>query len=170
MMVKKIFHDRYTIDEDGNIYSLRRKAYIKPIITNAGYKQAHLYDGENVKTFSVHRLVATAFVLNTHSKPIVNHMDGNKLNNNYKNLEWCTRSENDLHAFRTGLRKPDLSRTGIPNIKLSKKVIQLNKDFTVVKIWNSMADAKRAGFSQGNIGMCINKTRKSHKGFLWEFA
>ena len=140
-MVKKIFHDRYTIDEDGNIYSLRRKAYIKPIITNAGYKQAHLYDGVNIKTFSVHRLVATAFVLNTHSKPIVNHIDGNKLNNNYKNLEWCTCMYNNRHARETGLN--NISQSNSDRWKDIRWREKTCKRFSEVRVANESFKGKK---------------------------
>lgn len=54
----------------------------------------------------VHRIVATYFCDNPEHKPEVNHIDGNKSNNKASNLEWVTRSENELHAYRTGLAKP----------------------------------------------------------------
>ena len=57
----------------------------------------------NKKTCMIHRLVAQYFCTNPHSKPVVNHIDGNKLNNTYSNLEWCTVAENNKHARATGL-------------------------------------------------------------------
>ena len=57
----------------------------------------------NKKTYMIHRLVAKYFCTNPHDKPVVNHKDGNKLNNNYSNLEWCTVAENNEHARDTGL-------------------------------------------------------------------
>jgi len=58
-----------------------------------------LKDGER-KVFKVHRLVAEAFIPNPENKYAVNHKDGNKMNNHYLNLEWCTKSENELHKCR----------------------------------------------------------------------
>ena len=52
---------------------------------------------------SIHRLVADAFIENPYNKPCINHIDGNKRNNDISNLEWCTYGENALHAYKTGL-------------------------------------------------------------------
>lgn len=58
---------------------------------------------------SVHRLVALHFIENLNNKPEVNHIDGNKLNNHYLNLEWCIRSENAQHSYDNSLQ---ISRKG----------------------------------------------------------
>lgn len=57
------------------------------------------------KTYSVHRLIATAFIPNPLNKKQVNHIDGNRLNNRLENLEWATCSENMLHSFAIGINK-----------------------------------------------------------------
>ena len=73
----------------------------------------------------VHRLVAEAFVPNPNGKPFVNHKDGDKHNNHAKNLEWCTKSENEKHAWKTGL-KTDVATKGETHgmHKLSEKNVK----------------------------------------------
>ena len=72
-------------------------------ITAFGYCVVKLYLESKKKTIFVHRLVAEAFIPNPQKLPYVNHKDGNKLNNNAVNLEWCTASQNTQHAYDNGL-------------------------------------------------------------------
>ena len=75
---------------------------------------------ENVeKREAVHRLVATAFIKNPEGKPCVNHINGVKSDNRVENHEWCTHSENNLHAFSTGLSRP-YERKGSKNPMFGK--------------------------------------------------
>ena len=100
----------YTINEHGEIFSHKGKKAdghkMATVITNCGYVHVTLaYQQGKSKPFLVHRLVASAFIHNTDNKPQINHIDGNKQNNHYSNLEWCTRAENQQHAFDTGLQE-----------------------------------------------------------------
>ena len=83
-----------------------------------GYKRVSLSKNGIIKTISVHRLVATTFV-DGDSKLTVNHIDGNKLNNHFSNLEFITRSENTKHAHRIGIVGKPNPKVGTEN-KLSK--------------------------------------------------
>ena len=102
----KGFED-YLITLDGKVFSLKTMKFLKSKVTNAGYSQIQLFNKNGYKYFSVHRLVAEAYIQNIENKEQVNHMDGNKLNNLMCNLEWMTRSENQQHCSDTGLRKVD---------------------------------------------------------------
>ena len=66
----------------------------------------------NGKYFSVHRLVATAFIMNKNNHPCVNHIDGNRSNNHFLNLEWVTNQDNVNHAWSYGIR----TKTGMRKI------------------------------------------------------
>lgn len=70
-----------------------------------GYLRCNMNIEGKPKSYLVHRLVARCFIPNPEGKPFVNHKDGNKHNNSVENLEWCTKSENELHAHRIGIKK-----------------------------------------------------------------
>lgn len=77
-------------------------------INSTGYFRVSLNLDGRSKSYFTHRLVAMLFVQKVEGKDCVNHIDGNKLNNRFDNLEWVTPSENQQHAFRTELKKPTL--------------------------------------------------------------
>lgn len=90
----------YLVFEDGKIYSNKTDKYLKGEITKHGYIQYTLsINGKSVR-IKAHRLVAVLFLEkpNDENKNVVNHKDGNKLNNHWTNLEWCTTYENNKHA------------------------------------------------------------------------
>ena len=99
--------DYYTVTSEGKFYSDNSglmKTRSKPG-TEYQLINFQTIDGKK-KTFRAHRLVLMAFnPINNSDELEVNHIDGNKLNNNLSNLEWVTTSENQKHAFKTGLSK-----------------------------------------------------------------
>ena len=97
-------YEDYSISNFGNVYSSKRTRILKPTNTTKGYIQVHLSKNGKVKNAPIHRLVAKAFIENVDNKPQVNHIDGNKKNNNVTNLEWCTNLENQRHARKIGLK------------------------------------------------------------------
>lgn len=99
----------YDVSMCGKVWSRRRSKFLRAGSSSSGYLSVCLTRDGIVKGFSIHRLVAIAFIPNPKSKPQVNHKDGKKLNNNSTNLEWCTNSENAIHAHKTGLSKGGVS-------------------------------------------------------------
>lgn len=99
----KGFENQYLISTHGRVMIRASKKIRKPWTTQDGYLRVSLYkDGEQYNK-SIHRLVAETFILNEAKKPQVNHIDGNKINNHYSNLEWVTNQENIDHARENGL-------------------------------------------------------------------
>lgn len=119
---------------------------------------------EGVKTrFQAHRLVALTFIPNPESKPFINHIDGNKSNNKVENLEWCTASENMIHADITGLR--DMFKHHPSN---SKKIKCLETGEIFVSYYQAI---KWLGKSSNSISTLVRGTRNYGKafGYHWEF-
>ena len=93
----------YKIGSDGSLINTKNQK-AKLFISNAGYYRVNLVMKDHThRNISIHRLVAYYFVNNPNPEiyNIVNHIDGNKLNNHYANLEWITQSENWAHANET---------------------------------------------------------------------
>ena len=113
------YEGRYQVSNLGNVRSIanNKGTYQERLLSQRQTTTSdYLYVNFTVKDVptrhSVHRLVAKAFIANPSNKATVNHIDGNKLNNNVCNLEWNTYSENLKHAFATGLNKPSRSALG----------------------------------------------------------
>lgn len=107
--MKEIGLSQYCVNKAGEIYSLKVNRKLTPRDNNRGYSSYNLKnDFGELKNYLEHRLVALTFIENDdpENKIYVNHIDGNKLNNNVYNLEWCTAKENNQHANDTGLRTP----------------------------------------------------------------
>ena len=104
--------ETYLISSFGNIKTKNRngrhyfiKSHPLKIHTKEnGYQRVVLSLNGHSKYYYVHRLVAELFIPNSDNLPYVNHKDGDKSNNHVDNLEWCTRSENEKHAWLIGLK------------------------------------------------------------------
>lgn len=91
--------DRSVKRKDGRLVRFRGQA-LKARVTDDGYLQVQLSNGDNPKTIKVHRLVAEIFIPNPNELPEVNHKDENKTNNAASNLEWCSHGYNSRYGTR----------------------------------------------------------------------
>lgn len=92
----------YSISEDGIVINNRTGRVLKGGLDSDGYLQVTLCDKGRRRSCKVHREVALTFLPNPEDLPVVNHIDGIKLNNVHANLEWCTISHNTKHAYKLG--------------------------------------------------------------------
>ena len=127
----KEYEGLYQISNLGNLISIKHNR-IKSIVVrkNQRYLRVNLWKNGKYKTFSIHRLVAESFLPNPNNFPVVNHKDGNKLNNKADNLEWCTQSHNVKESYKLGLQKvftPPMRENYIPWNKGKKNECRLYK-------------------------------------------
>ena len=102
----------YEISSYGRVKSLRRNIILEPKKEPTGYLRCNLYLNKNMKTVSIHRLVALTFIPNPDNLPCVNHLDEDKTNNSVDNLEWCTVKYNNDYGTRKEKVKMTKLRSG----------------------------------------------------------
>lgn len=96
------FEGLYKVTPDGLIWSVRSSKYVKQVTERSGVNRVVLHNNGKKARKMVHRLVAEAFIPNPSNKPQVDHIDGNKQNNDVCNLRWCTDEENQLYRYKQG--------------------------------------------------------------------
>lgn len=169
-----INHSGYQISNYGRVMGKRGKILYQNQ-SNCGYRQVHLSDFGISKWYSVHRLVAEAFIPNPDNLPCVNHKDENKSNNCSDNLEWCTYSYNERYNNKSKRMIETKRKRGIPIVPqtaidghiraLSKKVICVETG----EIFNSATEASRSmGFTAMAVMNAIRLKRKSG-GYTWRY-
>lgn len=169
----------YQVSNLGRIKSLYRitcidrhipEKILRPALSR-GYLGVALHKNMKQKTFTIHRLVAIAFLPKIENKTHVNHKDGNKLNNNVENLEWCSQLENNRHCFDVLGKMSWRMGMSIKPIN-AKQIIQIDKitNNEICK-YESLMDAERkTGIQFKNIHKVCNNKRKTAGGFKWRYS
>ena len=170
----KGFENVYQISNFGNLKSFKKDKngkILSQVNKKNGYFSVILTSKKKILHTRIHRLVALAFIPNPNNKPCVNHKDGNKQNNNVKNLEWCSYQENIQHAKENKLwvyNKP----------YKCKKVYQYDMLGNFIKEYKNAVEAsKLTGVCSRNILQVASKEpfnekgsiRKQTGGFIWRF-
>jgi hypothetical protein len=152
--------DSYLVSNLGRVKSLPKRTrkgsrILKNQIFKCGYSYVDLVINAKIKKFTIHRLMAMAFIPNPKNKPQVNHKDGIKNNNMLSNIEWSTRSENQKHSITTGLR----TAKGVKNsqCKLTENI--------VISIYNDTRNFKQISESN-NISLSTIYDIKNGRSWL----
>lgn len=160
-------NNNYEISDTGIVRHKNNQHVLSGCISS-GYRSVKLtFENSRQQRFYVHRLVAEHFIPNPdpENKTVVNHKDGNKLNNNVDNLEWVSPRENNLHYYQE-LKQASKDKkhfeTPIP-------VIQYDLQHKKLAEYSSMSQAHKAtGVSIVQIARCIHSELEQANGFIWE--
>lgn len=146
---------KYEISTHGQVRNINRNKYIKPTIVS-GYKKIILYNEKLERiTLYIHRIVAEVFVTGkSEINKIVNHLDRNRLNNHYENLEWITVKGNTIHAIGRKVNQIDI---------VSRDVINTFDTITdAYKYFNRPCNS--------HISRCCKGAGNYVLGYDWEYA
>lgn len=182
-MTNYSFDAQYTADELGNVYFNRLSKFrpdikvgtkVKHFINKYGYIEFILSNSLGYrKHIQAHRIVASLFIPNIQNKRYVNHIDGDKLNNNITNLEWCTASENEKHSYNILKKKVWNKEKKLPSGKEYKGKIRPVQSFTIenvlIKTYFNPTEAVLDGFKLKQISAVCCGNQKTHKGLLWKY-
>ncbi len=130
------FESYYKASTYGKIINKASGKFLACCPDEQGYMRLNLCVSGRPYHFRLHRVLLITFRGINLMRPVVNHINGNTLDNNLSNLEWCTSSENSLHAYRTGLKRQkkilsDDDVKVIKNLLLSQSQIKISKRFGV---------------------------------------
>ena len=168
MKVNEIFkfiqnYPDYLIGNKGTVYStIKRKELIQSDLN--GYRVVTLIGKNGVEQALVHRLVADAFIEKIEGKEYVDHIDGNRANNDVLNLRWCTFKENCTFPLAIeNKRNTHIERAG-------KAVVQYDLDGNEIARFRGQNEAGRiTGINGANISQVCNNKRKTAGGFIWRY-
>ena len=152
----------YTISIDGTVINTKTNITKKAWLGKNGYYHVDLYDSNKSTKIAIHRLLAIHFIPNPDNKRTVNHIDGNKQNNQLVNLEWSTCKENSQHAVDIGLTTYSHCEKEISQIDL----------FTgrILRDFKSLQEAETiTGVARQNISKVVRGLRNKAGNFGWKY-
>ena len=163
----------YEISNLGNVRNIKTGRILKSNFIGKGYLAVQLCKNGFKKSLQIHRLVAAAFIPNLENKDQVNHIDGNKTNNNVENLEWVSCSENIKHAYEVLKRPssvPKKNNMEKGSKRIQNPILQLDKQLNVL---NEYQNAKIAStilsIDYSSIMKCLIGRLKSAGNFIWKY-
>lgn len=152
-------HPKYSCSNFGNIRNDETGMILNGTVNNKGYKRYDICENGKRLVLNPHRAVAEAFIPNPDNKSYINHIDGDKTNNNVSNLEWCTPKENTSHSLNV----------------LGNKVGGLNKKAVICVETGILYPSQRAAelelnIPKGKVSSCCAGKRHSAKGLHFKYV
>lgn len=132
---------------------------MKPYLYQTGYYAFEFYKDGKCKHVLLHRIIAETFIPNQDNLPEVDHINRVRTDNRIENLRWVDRVDQNKNR--------DLTNSIIAS---SKQVAQYDLNGNLIKVWDSMAEATRNGFSASKICLCCQGKRKTHKKSTWKYV
>lgn len=165
---------KYQVSSFGNIKSLSYKnvwpeKILSKSIMKTWYQKIELCKFWKQSSYTVHRLVAKAFIKNPYNKPCVNHINWVRSDNRIENLEWCTHSENNKHSYRSLNKESYWKWKSWKYNPKSKKVIQYSKEWIFIKEWDSIREAEEKVLWASHVSCCCLWKTKTSWWFIWKF-
>ncbi len=152
--------DRYYINKQGELFTDDGQKKMKDCIKNGYVKNTLILKDGREKAYFRHRLVMICFnPIENYEEMQVNHKDGNKLNNSFDNLEWCTNQENRIHAVKIGLAASLKGESNPASKLLESQVIDIIQDLLHNVPYSVIA--KRYNCSKSTI--CAIKNKRNWK-------
>ncbi len=182
----KGYEGLYKVSNNGNVISLdkkiasglkynrfvMRKGRVLKNSLRKGYCVVSLSKNNIRKSYYVHRLVAEAFIDNPNNYPQINHKNGEKTDNNIKNLEWCNAQQNIKHSFDIGLHTKSGIQKSINECikKRVRPILQFDKKNNFINEFNSITEAgNKTNINSKSIWCCLKEITKSSGGFIWKY-
>ena len=149
-MMKDIkgYEGLYAITPEGEVWSYKRKKFLKPYTSGNGYLKVGLFKDNEEKQYYVHRLLAEAYLPNPENLPQVDHIDNDKTHNYVNNLQWITSRDNN----RKSKNKP---------------ILQYTLDGKFVREWECANDIGRV--ARVNIIYCLKGRTKTAYNYIWKY-